>query len=446
MGGLLIAKKGVCMGKLNKDNLRKTIYYLKKNGIKNTFYAMAERLQKKETDSYTYAEPDEKVLKAQRERCWEKEVVFSILVPMYHTPKRYLKELLESVQNQTYPFYQLILLDAGEKPEFCEVARKLVKDCADERIQYYKLSQNVGIAENTNEGLQYATGDYIALLDHDDLLTRDALYEMADVVEKAQEKGVELLMIYSDEDKCDGEVKRFYEPHYKKDFDGELLLTNNYICHFTAVKAELFRTLKLRGEYNGAQDFDLVLRVAGQCENPKEQICHIPKILYHWRCHTSSTAANPASKAYAYEAGKRAVEAYAADHGWKVKVEHLKHLGFYKVVYDEDIFAQRPEIGAVGGSLIGKNGKIIGGMMDAQGKVIYEGLRRGFSGYMNRAVLVQEAEMLDTRCIRINPACKALVRECFKEKDIEKRNKEVSALLKSAGYKLIWNPERVKKG
>lgn len=427
------------MGKLNMDNLRKTIYYLKKNGIRNTFYAMSERLQKSETDSYTYEEPPEEILRKQRETIWKEPVVFSILVPVYHTPEQYLKELLESVQNQTYPFYQLLLLDAGEREACSENTRNMADFCADERIQYYKLHQNIGIAENTNVGLEYATGDYVALLDHDDLLTKDALYEMANAVAQARQKGIELQMLYSDEDKCDGEAKCFYEPHYKKDFDEELLLTNNYICHFTAVKAELFRKLKLRGEYNGAQDFDLVLRVAGECEKPKDQICHIPKVLYHWRCHISSTAANPASKNYAYEAGKRAVEAYTSEQGWKVKVEHLKHLGFYKVIYEEDIFTQRPDIGAVGGSLMRKK-KITGGLMDGQGKVVYEGLRMGFSGYMNRAALVQEAEMLDVRCMRINPACEKLVRESLEQTDINKRNQEVCKVLKDAGYKLIWDP------
>ena len=429
------------MGKLSKDNLRKTIYYLKKNGIKNTFYALSERLQKNETDSYTYEEPTEEILRKQRETIWREPVVFSILVPIYHTPEQYLKDLLESVRNQTHPFYQLILLDAGEQAEFCEIARNMAESYGDERIQYYKLHQNVGIAENTNVGLEYATGDYIALLDHDDLLTKDALYEMATAVTQAAQMGVELQMLYSDEDKCDGEARNFYEPHFKKDFDGELLLTNNYICHFTAVKAELFRELKLRGEYNGAQDFDLVLRVAGKCQNPKEQICHIPKVLYHWRCHTSSTAANPASKAYAYEAGKKAVEAYVSCRGWKAKAEHLKHLGFYKVVYEEDIFVQRPDIGAVGGSLIGRKKRITGGLMDEQGNVVYEGLRKGFSGYMNRAALVQEAEMLDVRCMRVNPACEALICKSLEQTDINKKNQEVCKILKDAGYKLIWDPE-----
>lgn len=435
------------MGKLNKDNLRKTIYYLKKNGLKNTIYAMTERLQKKDTDSYTYMAPSEEELKEQRERLWKAPVTFSILVPVYHTPEKYMQELLESVKAQTYPFFQLILLDAGERAECREIIEKLVNDCKDERIQYYKLNENVGIAENTNVGLEYATGEYIALLDHDDLLTPDALYEMAKAIEAANEQGTELLMLYSDEDKCDGEVKYFYEPHFKKDFDKELLLTNNYICHFTAIKAEVFRELKLRGEYNGAQDFDLVLRVAEKCKENSKLVCHIPKVLYHWRCHDTSTAANPASKMYAYEAGKRAVEDCIEKRGLKAHVEHMKHLGFYRVVYEEDIFTQRPEIGAVGGSILDKHSKIIGGMQDVRGKVIYEGLRKGFSGYMNRAVLVQEAEVLDIRCMRINPACEGLVsgylleQASKPEKEIQELNQKVCAILREAGYTLVWDPE-----
>ncbi len=435
------------MGKLNKDNLRKTIYYLKKNGIKNTVYAMAERLQKKDTDSYTYVAPADEALQAQREKLWKMPVTFSILVPVYHTPKQYMQELLDSVKGQTYPFFQLILLDAGEKQECREVIEKLVNDCKDERIQYYKLCQNVGIAENTNVGLEYATGDYIALLDHDDLLTPDALYEMAKAIEEAKEQGIELVMIYSDEDKCDGEAKHFYEPHFKKDFDRELLLTNNYICHFTAIKAEIFRELKLRGEYNGAQDFDLVLRVAEKCKEDSKLVCHIPKVLYHWRCHDTSTAANPASKMYAYEAGKRAVEDCIRKRGLKARVEHLKHLGFYKVVYEEDIFTVRPEIGAVGGSILDKRSKIVGGLQDAKGKVIYEGLRKGFSGYMNRAALVQEAEVLDIRCMRINPVCEKLVSPYLAdlrgqtEEEVKETSRKVCMTLREAGYLLVWNPE-----
>ena len=449
------------MGKLNLDNLKKTIYYLKRNGWKNTLYAVAERLQKKDTDGYTYVAPADGVLVQQRQRSWEQPVTFSILVPLYHTPEKYFREMVETVRNQTYPYFQLILLDAGEEKKSCTLLQKIVAEYADNRICYYKLDENKGIAENTNAGLEYATGEYIALLDHDDVLTLDALYEFAEAIEAGKKRGVELQMLYSDEDKCDGDGKTFYEPHYKKDFDFELLLTNNYICHFTAVKAELFQELQLRGEYNGAQDFDLVLRVAGKFLDRQEVICHVPKVLYHWRCHRGSTAANPESKSYAYEAGRRAVESFVTEQGWNAEVSETKHVGFYRVWYTEGIFKDRPQVGAQGGDLIGKDNTPVAGMMDEEGNLVFGDLWYGFSGYMNRAHLMQQAQALDLRRIMVNPACEELMIQLFGENNLYrdkyqrlqvkpeflKEEKQAvalslkfSKLLRDAGYLLVWDP------
>lgn len=445
------------MGKLSKDNLRKTIYYLKKNGVKNTLYAVAERLQKQDTDSYKYIAPSQDELGRQREMKWEVPITFSILVPLYCTPVEYFKEMVESVLLQTYPHFQLILLDASED---ATVLESVAQGYNDERICYYKLEENKGIAENTNAGLPYATGEYIALLDHDDLLTADALYEFAIAIEESKKQGIKLQMLYSDEDKCDGDGVTFYEPHFKLDFNLDLLLTNNYICHFTAIRAEVFRELQLRGEYNGAQDYDLVLRVAAKFMKQPQVIYHVPKILYHWRCHRNSTAANPASKMYAYEAGKRAVEAFVAERGWNVTVEHMKHLGFYRVCYvggKDAIFEQRPEVGALGGSLLGTKGKIVGGLRTTDGTPVYEGLKHGFSGYMNRAALVQQAAVLDIRCISVNPSCWDILENCLQEfgltqaeyqqlsmprqnVDIKALSVKLSKALKEAGYVLVWDP------
>lgn len=443
------------MGKLNRDNVRKTVYYLKKNGLKNTVLAAMERLQKKEQDAYTYSAPEEKVLEEQRQYHWQRQVLFSIVVPVYHTPEGYFKEMVESVLNQTYPYFELILADAGED----EHLKALAESYQDGRIRYRKLKENAGISENTNRGFEMARGDYIALLDHDDFLTPDALFAFAHAIEQSRLQGTEPVLLYSDEDKCDGAGCRFYEPHMKKDFDPELLLTNNYICHFTAVRGAEAQKLLLRKEYDGAQDFDFVLRVT---ENASEkEILHVPGVLYHWRCHTGSTAANPESKRYAYEAGKRAVQDYVNRKGWKAEVVHLKHLGFYRVNYQENIFKMRPEIGAVGGRLLNRQQKLVGGMMDGKGQVCFAGLRNGFSGYVNRAALVQRAQALDIRCMQLNPACLVYARKLLGESLPQKENgcidwqklpadtdyvKVSLALcraLKGAGYELLWDPELI---
>ena len=471
------------MGKLNKDNFKKTVYYLQKNGWKNTLCAVRERLQKKATDDYTYVPVPEEALSKQRARVWEKPVTFSIVVPVYHTPEKYFREMVESVLAQTYPHWQLVLADAGARtadipgekaheqskgsgqPERSHIPTYLQTYAEDERILYIPLEANAGIAENTNVGIEAATGDYIALFDHDDLLTPDALYEMAACIEAVWDRGIELQMLYTDEDKCNSDAGRFYEPHFKTDFNLDLLLTNNYICHFTAVKAELMKELKLRGEYNGAQDFDLVLRVAGRFYKEQEKIAHVPKILYHWRCHEASTAANPASKRYAYEAGKRAVEDFVRVQGWKAQVTHLKHLGFYRVDYNDDIFTIRPDVGAVGGRILDKRGRLCGGMMSDSGEIFAEGLPDGFSGYVNRAALAQQAQSLDLQAFRLNPACRELFEQvlgiAYTEVSAEGKVRfdagtveaslrkefslKISKALREQGYCLIWDPQWVER-
>ena len=441
------------MGKLSRDNLRKTVYYLKKNGWKNTILAAVERLQKKAYDDYTYEALPQAVLEEQRKRAWKEKKVFSIVVPLYHTPEVYFKELVESVLNQTYPYFELVLADASADRYLESVAAAY----GDERIRYRKLSDNAGISENTNQGILAAEGDFIALLDHDDLLTPDALYEMADVLATAGDYGIDPVLLYSDEDKCSGDGNVFYEPHFKQDFDPELLMTNNYICHFTAVRADVMKRLLLRKEYDGAQDFDLVLRVTADV--PKEAVIHIPKVLYHWRCHTGSTAANPESKRYAYESGKRAVQYQIDKKGWKAEAKHLKHLGFYRVHYLDDIFKVRPEVGAVGGRVLNKRNILVGGMMDDAGKVAFEGLRDGFSGYVNRAALTQQASALDLRCMRVRPECADMVQEIIGVKEcigadgkiLEDRlpqgadlvgiSLRISSALRNDGYMLLWDPQ-----
>ena len=283
---------------------------------------------------------------------------------------------------------------------------------ADPRLHYVHLKENAGIAANTNQALPYAKGEYIGLLDHDDVLTPDALYEMADAIIKAYDRGVKVAFAYSDEDKCDGEETRYYEPNYKEEFNYDLILSNNYICHFLVMESKLLKSLQFRPKFDGAQDYDLVLRCVAEVlteggQTAEKRILHIPKVLYHWRCHEASTAANPNSKKYAYDAGMRALQDHADRRHIPATATETRHVGFYRLKYKE-VWEARPDVAAVGGRVLSgkKHGKIIGGRMTADGTVFYEGLPKGFGGYLHRAELSQDAEALDLRCIRIRPECR----------------------------------------
>lgn len=438
------------MGRISKANFRKTIYYFKRNGLLDTWYAVRERLEERKRQPYVWAPPSEEELERQRKEWMELNftVRFSILVPVYRTKPEYLKELAESLRCQTYPAWELILADATEDDSVERMVKSdilgegavvrgvldgspgqavqgevLSGESADRRIRYVRLERNDGIAENTNQALPYATGDYVGLLDHDDLLAPDALYEMAAAIEGAKRQGIRLRMLYSDEDKCNGDGTEFYEPNYKEDFNLDLLLSNNYICHFLVMDRLLMQKLKFRREYEGAQDYDLVLRAAAElgteaaaeaalaCLEGEKAIAHIPKVLYHWRCHTGSTAENPQSKLYAYEAGRRAVQDFADRAGWQAKAAETNHVGFYRLEYDGDLFGSRRDIGAVGGRVAGRGrrkGRTIGGRLTESGTILYENLPVRYSGYLHRAVLSQDAYAVDLRNIRVRPECRAL--------------------------------------
>ncbi len=451
------------MGKLSINNIRKTASYLKRNGIKETLTTVRERLMPQKQEPYAYVAVSGQRLKEQKARIWQEPMTFSILVPAYYTPERYYREMIESVLGQTYPHWQLVIGDAGEGDALEQIAASY----GDERISYHRLSGNRGIADNTNETLQWANGDYIALLDHDDLLTPDALYEMAAAIEAAVKAGKKADaapgMLYSDEDKCDEEAGRFYEPNRKPDFNLDLLMTNNYICHLLVLRADVMRQLGFRREYDGAQDHDLVLRAAGLLWRRTGAICHIPRVLYHWRCHSASTAANPESKLYAYEAGVRASQDFVNSQGWKATVSMTQHLGFSRTEYDPPILTQRTEIGALGGRVLGRGRRIVGGMMNDAGEVQYLGLKDGYSGYLNRAILVQQAPALDLRCICLREACRELFREVTgmeyrtdensgrydwrslpADYDYVGMSLRLSRRLREEGYVLLWDPQLVR--
>ena len=381
---------------LTPSNWKKTYYYLKKNGLKSAVLAAMERLEKSENDGYQYVQPSEGELAKQRQVSRDGEILFSILVPVYRTPERYFLEMIQSVLDQTYSNWELLLGDAS--PD--ESLRKLAENAGDNRVRYVKIAENKGISANTNVILEMAQGSYIGLLDHDDTLTPDALFEVYRAIQKSKSAGKIARMLYTDEDKDDGEMQLFYDVNKKPAFDQDYLWSNNYICHFTVMEAGLMKELKFRPEFDGAQDFDIFLRavrkIAEENENcyKDSQVVNISRVSYHWRCHMDSTAVNPQSKLYAYEAGKRAVEEDLKVRGIEAKVKHSKHLGFYEVQF-ADIFRDRPQVAMVAGPVFEK-GRMVGGARDEHGKLLYDGLRKGFSGgHLHRASVWQQCWQAD---------------------------------------------------
>lgn len=478
------------------NNFRKAYYYMKKNGMADTFYAVLERMvMGEDTSSYCYRAPGRDVLEKQKAEGDRYSYRFSILVPAYETKEEYLREMMDSVLGQSYGNLELIIADASRS----ERVENVVRTYADGRIRYLSLPENKGISENTNRALEEAQGDYVGLLDHDDVLAPDALYEMASAINRAcikqpggnenDKNGISAdtpWLLYSDEDKCNGEMTEFYEPHRKPGLDVDLLLSNNYICHFMVMKRELMQELRFRREYDGAQDYDMVLRAVGKllyggdgpeaesavscgngaakkrcrgCMAGRNAVVHVPKVLYHWRCHSASTAENPESKRYAYEAGKRALEDFLRSRNWKGTVSHTKHLGFYRIAYEGGIFAQREDVGVAAGPVYDRGGRICGGAYGRKGNVLYRGLYKHFSGYMHRAVLYREVYAADLRRMRVRKELWQVFGEVFgmpyregrdgwfdvtgikgDGADLRRQCLEFGRRVRRLGYTVVWLP------
>ena len=262
---------------------------------------------------------------AQRKTKFSYAPKFSVVVPLYHTPAKFLKDLVRSMMYQSYANWELCLVNAS--PEDVHLT-SLLENWAmrDKRIRLIRLEKNLGIAQNTNAGIAASTGEFIAFLDHDDFLEPDALFCYADALNK--DKTIDVF--YSDEDKTDEYAAHYFYPHFKSDFNIDLLHANNYMCHFLAVRKSLVDTVGgLNEKFDGAQDYDFVLRLT---ENTKK-IYHCPRILYHWRCSNQSTAANQGNKMYAIHAGKAALNAHYKRIGWNARAQEGAVDGWYQTKF-----------------------------------------------------------------------------------------------------------------
>ena len=450
---------------LTEQNKKRFISYLKRNGLRASYYKVIEKLKWERSESgqpggYLRTRPGEDELTRQRCTEFEYKYKISIVVPAYETETEFLRQMLKSVIGQTYSEWELCIADGSKSDSVQNVVMNMIGKTVDSRIgskiKYQRLRENKGISGNTNAALRMATGEYIGFLDHDDVLCEDALFEVVKALnETAYKRGNitanKTMLLYSDEDKINEDMTEYFDNHYKPGFDIDLLRSNNYICHFLVVSSEVLqKTGGFLKEYDGAQDHDLIFRCVEQLKT--ENIRHIPKILYHWRAHEISTALNPDNKLYAFEAGKRAIEDHLKRMGVNARVMYTEHLGFFRVRYDpgelkyvtmtpgelalydiemikslpadavmiidekikavnndsiEELLGNmtRPETGAAGGKILTKDGRIdnAGYSFDSSGKLKprFRGMNGHFSGYMHRASIQNETDRLDKSCVMI---------------------------------------------
>lgn len=266
----------------------------------------------------------ESTLRLQREEPFRSPFVFSIVVPLYKTPLPLLYEMVESVRRQSYPFWELVLVNASPEDEaVSDAVAKIARE--DDRIKVVLLEGNRGISGNTNAGVDQAQGDFVSFLDHDDVIEPDLLFEYAEAVRNHPD--VDLL--YCDEDKL-SEDGRPYDPFFKPDFNIDLLRNNNYICHMLTIRHSMLREVgPLDPACDGAQDFDLTLRV---CEKAR-RIFHVPRVLYHWRVTAASTAGSISGKPYADKAGMLAVRKHFERIGVNASVEFSRRPATYAITY-----------------------------------------------------------------------------------------------------------------
>lgn len=319
---------GRMLKKLSPYTIQKGFRYLKHYGPKEFWIRLHERFEPEEVPYGPWYEayvPDETELEKQRQHHFEYSPLISVAVPAYRTPEKFLIQMMESLIAQTYGNWELCIANGSpEDAAMKTVLEKYTKK--DSRIRVSELTENKGIAGNTNAALEMAQGEFVGLLDHDDLLAPNALYEIA----LALGRDRALDAVYTDEDKVTTELDEHFQPHLKPDFNLDLLRSNNYICHFFVVRRSIVQKIGgFRQEFDGAQDHDFIFR----CIETAEKVGHIPEILYHWRTHKASTADNPASKMYAFDAGKRAIEAHLKRTGTEGTVSHTPDLGFFRVKY-----------------------------------------------------------------------------------------------------------------
>lgn len=314
---------------INAKNIKKAITYVKRNGVSKLVHRLryGSYIAQSDYQTWLFAQRvTKKNLETQSKTKFAYSPKISILVATFNTKEEYLKEMIDTVVNQSYSNWELCIAD-GSTNDFVEKYVHEHYSNYGDKIKFQKLDQNYGISGNTNKAFEMATGDYITVYDHDDTLELDCFYE---IVKALQEYRYDVL--YTDEDKFDDSTKMYNDPNLKPDFSEDLLRSHNYITHLFIVNKKIVDEVGYyNSEFDGSQDYDYIFR----CVEKANAVYHIPRILYHWRMHPESTAQNPENKMYCYDAGKRAIEAHYKRVGVEATVEFLPKpmYGMYHTIY-----------------------------------------------------------------------------------------------------------------
>lgn len=408
---------------------------------------------------YTYIEPEPAVLLNQK-AIWERlskgeppaEALgtafsvlrtnhvpkFSVIVTTYEPVIRYFEQTVISILSQTFGGYELIIADTSMSTAVHDALERY----RDKRIRYYSVPGNRGDASLINDAAYLASGDYICTVDCGDLLTPDALYEVFLAIMRTKAE-----ILYTDEDMCDSLGRRFEQPYRKPDFNKDYLLSTNYTKHLLVIRRELFLALKMRDAYDGALSYDLMLRA------PKSEVCHVPHILYH--VSSASSEAKKASREPDADisAGKAALEDYLRVRDIHATVHYSSRRGIYRIDYVPSIFACRSDVGVVGGRVLSRTHKVIGGMIDAKGQTAYEGWDEAEGGPRNQALTMQDAFAVDVRCMQVRAELRSLYGDIFgfSYNDSRARSMEDPRQLRQdsiifcrtvreMGYLIVWDP------
>ncbi|SCJ66247.1 Chondroitin polymerase [uncultured Clostridium sp.] len=310
--------------------LYKSLIVLKNEGFHSAIQRLKnrERIKVMNTAFVGEYDIDEGEANVQINKQMKRDIKFSIIVPLYNTKKEHLIEMIESVLKQTYGNYELCLADGSDKGH--DYINKIIKNYRNQydNIKYIKISKNKGISGNTIEAFKLANGDFFVLLDHDDILTRNALFELVNVIHTNQ---YEADFIYSDRGIFDDGSKEVLAYHFLPGFSPDFMRACNYASHLNAFSKYIIEQVGfIREGYDGSQDYEFELRVMEKAR----RVIHINKVLYYCRACEGSVALDPTSKMYAYEAGKKAIEEHIARIGHKGKVEFLKDTFSYRIHYD----------------------------------------------------------------------------------------------------------------